>query len=103
MIDNNYLFFFFLEALLKPHILSSVWNTKSKNAFISSKVTLDSTNTFVKKKMKFYDYCKTIVVNPGPATAGSRFLTNIYLSIFQYAAESQINAAVNISVSVFSF
>lgn len=89
------LFFFFLEALLKPHILSSVWNTNSKSTFISSKVTLDSTNTFVKKKMKFYDYCKTIVVNPGPV-ASPRFLANIYLSIFQYTTESQTNAAVNI-------
>ncbi|VVC38361.1 Hypothetical protein CINCED_3A023370 [Cinara cedri] len=81
-----------IKALLKPHIQSSIWNTKSKSSFVLETVTLNSANTFVNGKFKFYDYCKTLVTSPKPID-GSRFLNNIYLVIFQYTMESQQNAA----------
>lgn len=86
----------FSGALLKSEIRNSIWNTRFEKSFISSKISANSKHAFYKGNLKFYDYCKTIFSN-AETTGGTRFLNNIYQTIFHYVSESQSNAAVSAS------
>lgn len=90
----------FTEALLKSQIVNSIWNTKNEKAYIMSNVNVNSNNMFFNGKFKFYNYCKTIVASSEKIDS-TRFLNNIYLSIFHYISESQHNAAVNNIITLF--
>lgn len=95
--------FRFKEALLKYNVKKSIWNTKSDVVYLSTNIAANSKHTFTRGKLKFYDYCKTIISCSDETVADRpRFLKNIYSAIFHYTSESQINAAVNCT-TIYSF
>jgi len=91
--------FRFKEALIKYNVKKSIWNTKSDVVYLSTIIAANSKHTFTRGKLKFYDYCKTIIsCSDETVTDRPRFLKNVYSAIFHYASESQINAAVNFTI-----
>jgi len=92
--------FRFKEALLKYNTKKSIWNMKSKEAYMSSNIAANSKHTIARGKHQLYDYCKTIICCSGEnVTDKPRFLSNVYSAIFHYVSESQMNAAVNFKIS----
>lgn len=94
-------FFVFIEALFEPKVKNVIRKADSKRSSRASKSKANikkSKIMFAKETLQFVDYCKTF--DQPKNTDKSRFLNNIYLSIFCFVTESQSIAVVNSSYNI---